>query len=234
MRAKDILEELRQLGSDGYKRILMNHGIPEPVYGVKVQELKKIQKRIGKDYDLALELYDSGVYDARYLAGLISDDAKMTNADLRNWATKACVPLAASTVAWVATGSAHGWELALEWIDSEQEVEAVAGWATLGDIVSVKADTELDLPQLKQLLKRVEQTIQQSPNHVRSAMNGFVISLGSYVAPLTALAIEAAEMIGAVHVDKGNTACKVPYAPDYIRKVQARGKIGKKRKTAKC
>jgi len=35
-------------------------------------------------------------------------------------------------------------------------------------------------------------------------------------------------------VDVGGTACKVPHAPEYIRKVQARGAIGKKRKTAKC
>jgi hypothetical protein len=35
-------------------------------------------------------------------------------------------------------------------------------------------------------------------------------------------------------VDMGNTGCKVPDAPDYIRKVQARGTIGKKRKMARC
>ena len=38
------------------------------------------------------------------------------------------------------------------------------------------------------------------------------------------------EVIGIV----GNTACKVPYAPDYIKKVQERGTVGKKRKTCKC
>jgi hypothetical protein len=36
-----------------------------------VEELKKIQKRIKKDYQLALDLYDTGIYDAMYLAGLI-------------------------------------------------------------------------------------------------------------------------------------------------------------------
>jgi len=35
-------------------------------------------------------------------------------------------------------------------------------------------------------------------------------------------------------VDMGNTSCQVPFAPDYIRKVQKRGTIGKKRKSAKC
>ena len=100
--------------------------------------------------------------------------------------------------------------------------------------MSIKQDADLDLPELKRLLKRVERTIHDQPNMVRYAMNGFVISLGSYVASLTDDAIAAGEKIGAVEVDMGSTACEVPPAADYLRKVQARGTIGKKRKTAKC
>jgi hypothetical protein len=37
-----------------------------------------------------------------------------------------------------------------------------------------------------------------------------------------------------VTADMGNTSCQVPFAPDYIRKVQKRGTSGKKRKSAKC
>src|SRR5437868_12651759 len=48
--------------------------------------LKKIQKRIKKDYQLALDLYDSGVYDAMYLARLVADDKRMTQCDLQRWA----------------------------------------------------------------------------------------------------------------------------------------------------
>ena len=40
--------------------------------------------------------------------------------------------------------------------------------------------------------------------------------------------------VGAVTVDVGDTACKVPDAATYIKKVGARGSIGKKRKTVKC
>ena len=56
----------------------------------------------------------------------------------------------------------------------------------------------------------------------------------TYVRPLTETAIRIGEKIGPVTVDMGNTACQVPFAPDYIRKVQKRGAIGKKRKSAKC
>src|SRR3954466_12193122 len=84
--AQDILAEIKPLGTEGYKRILLKHGVKEPVFGVKIEELKKIQKRLKKDYQLALDLYDTGVYDAMYLAGLIADDARMTRKDLQKWA----------------------------------------------------------------------------------------------------------------------------------------------------
>jgi hypothetical protein len=124
--------------------------------------------------------------------------------------------------------------MALRWIDSTDETVAGAGWTTLSSLVSIKDDADLDLAELKKLLRRVEQTILQAPNGVRYAMNGFIISVGAYVAPLSELARETGEKIGPVTVDMGDTACKVPFAPDYIRKVEQRRAIGKKRKSAKC
>jgi hypothetical protein len=235
MTAKEILAEIKPLGSDGYKRVIFNHGVKEPCFGVKISDLQKIQKRIKQDYPLALALYDTGNYDAMYLAGLIADDAQMTKQDLQRWVAKAyCKPLYGATVPWVAVGSPHGWVIGLEWIDSTTTTIAAAGWGTLGSLVSIKADAELDLAELKRLLARVQQSIHQAPDAVRSQMNSFVIAVGAYVQPLTALALRTGETIGPVTVDMGNTACQVPFAPDYIRKIEQRGAIGKKRKTAKC
>ena len=235
MTASEVVKAFEPLGSESYKRVLKNHGVKEPVLGVKIEELKKFQKRIKTDYQLALDLYDTGVYDAMYLAGLVADDAKMTKRDLRGWLAKATSDaLCGSTVAWVAAGSKHGWELALEWIESKEERVATTGWATLTSVVSITDDADLNLPELKRLLLRVGDTIHQQPDKVRYAMNGFVIAAGSYVPALTDLALEVGEKVGRVTVDMGNTSCKVPSAPEYIRKVQKRGTIGKKRKTAKC
>jgi 3-methyladenine DNA glycosylase AlkD len=235
MTAAEIVQELKPLGSESIKKVLLKHGIQEPLLGVKVEELKKIQKRIKKDYRLALELYDTGIYDAMYLAGLIADDLKMTREDLQHWVDKAtCNALCGSTVAWVAAESLHGWDLAREWIDSRKETVAVTGWATLSSLVGIKDDAELDLAELKRLLLRVQKTLPGEPNRVRYAMNGFVIAVGTYVKPLTDLALQTARKIGKVSVDVGDTSCKVPYAPEYIEKAQKKGAIGKKRKTAKC
>ena len=213
---------------------MLRHGAVEPCWGVKIEELKKMQKRIKKDYRLALDLYDSGVYDARYLAGLIADDALMTAADLRHWLANACRPLAGVTVPSVAAGSPHGWDLALEWLEAEDEMTALAGWATLAAIVSVRADAELDTAALRKLIERVEAEIHSAPNQVRYQMNGFLIAVGCFVPALTDAAKAAGARTGKVVVDMGDTSCQVPYAPEYIAKVEARGTVGKKRKSAKC
>jgi 3-methyladenine DNA glycosylase AlkD len=231
--AADILAELGPLGLESYKKVMRNHGVQEPFFGVKIEYLKKIQKRVKKDYQLALDLYATGNYDAQYLAGLIADDERMTKRDLNQWLKAKSEPIL-GMVAWVAAGSPHGWELALEWIESPKASTAAAGWRTLSALVGIKADDELDLAKLKQLLLRVGKTIHQQPDSVRYAMNGFVIALGAYVRSLTALAIETAEKIGRVSVDMGDTSCEVPFAPDYIRNIEKRGTIGKKRKSAKC
>ena len=72
MTAREIISELKSLGSENYKKLLMtNHGVKEPCFGVKIGDMKGVQKRVKKDYQLALDLYDTGNYDAMYLAGLI-------------------------------------------------------------------------------------------------------------------------------------------------------------------
>jgi 3-methyladenine DNA glycosylase AlkD len=235
MNATEILGELNKLGNAQTKKILMSHGAREPVFGVKVEDLKKIQKRVKKDYQLALHLFDTGNSDAMYLAGLIADEARMTRKDLQRWVAKAYWPwLSEYTVPWVASEISHGRELALEWIESKKENVAASGWATYSSLVSIKDDAELDLDEIKKLLMRVEKTIHDQPNRVRYVMNGFIIAVGAFVKPLTADAQKTAKAIGTVNIDMNGTACKVPSAPDYIKKMHDRGTLGRKRKSARC
>jgi hypothetical protein len=234
--AGEILKELKSLGRESYKRVLMkNHGACEPIDGVPISELKKILKRVGPNYELALELYDTGHYDARYLAGLMADDARMTERDLQQWLNTAQGPSQLGcTVPWVAASSPHGLTLARRWIDSESSGEQEAGWATWSALVSVTPDAALDLPELGRLLRRVLRDLRKAPDRVRYQMNNFLIAAGCFVAGLTPLALEVADQLGRVEADLGPNSCEVPLASNYIRNVQKRGTIGRKRKSAKC
>ncbi len=232
---QQLVQQLQALGLDTYRNTLMKHGAQEPIFGVKIEAMKKLMKPYKGDLDFACALYDTGIYDAQYMAGLLADGKRMSKAQLQHWIETAnCNAIRCYSVAWVATESPFAVELINEWGSSSREDIAATGWATLISYISVTPDTELDLAWLSSLLAYVQASIHQQPNEVRSGMNSFVIALGSFVAPLSEAAMQAGEAIGMVSVDVGDTSCKVPFAPDYIRKVAARGSIGKKRKEVKC
>ena len=202
MTLQNIMAELKTNGNEGIKKILLKHGVKEPFFGVKVEYLKIIQKKIKKDYKLSKELYATGNADAMYLAGLIADENKMTKKDLSTWISQALsTNISEYTVPWIAAESNFGYELAMEWIDAKKEFSAAAGWSTLSSLVAIKPDNELDIQSLKALLKRVETNIHKADDRVRSKMNTFIIAVGSYVISLTDLAISTAKKIGNVTVN---------------------------------
>jgi 3-methyladenine DNA glycosylase AlkD len=229
------MTELAAKGSDATKRLFFKHGAKEPLFGVKVADLKVIHKKIKGDQALALKLYATGNGDAQYLAGLVADGAKLTTAQLDGWARTAgwCM-ISGTTVPWMASEHPEGISLALKWIESPHEHIVVSGWRSLGALVTVIPDEKLPVNKLSALLDRVVQTLAAAPDEVRSAMNLFVISCGTYVAPLGDRAIATARKLGKVIVDVGDTACKIPDAESYIGKSRRGAAIAPKRKTVRC
>jgi len=235
MTKDEILKELEAKGSEQTKKTLIKHGAKEPFFGVKVADLKLIVKKVKKNHELSIELYNTGNSDAMYLAGLIADEKQITEEILRDWAEKAYWSyISEYTVPWVASESSFGWKLAMEWIESDKENIASCGWATLSNLVTIKKDEDLNIHRLSQLLDRVGDSVHDTPNRVRYTMNGFVIATGAMVIELTEKSKEIAAKIGKVSVDMGGTACKVPLAADYIKKVEDIGRVGKKKKVARC
>jgi len=235
MTCLEVLQQLKAMGSESCKSIYLKHGAKEPLFGVKVGDLKKIQKKIKKNHTLSLELYKTGNADAQYLAGLIADESKISASDLESWLEGTnWYMLYEYTIPWVAAESAFGFDLGMKWIDSNMENFQAAGWSTLANYVSIKPDHDLNIEQFRKLLIRVENTINSAPNRTRYTMNGFVIAVGCYIKELSDAAIDVANAIGKVEVKMGETSCKVPYAPDYIINTISKGKLGIKKKMARC
>ena len=235
MTKDEVMAQLEALGSEQTRKVLTKHGLPAGSFGVKVGDMKPIQKKIKKDHALSLALYATGNSDAMYFAGLIADEQNISKAELQLWAeTATWYMISEYTVAWLAADSRFGWELALEWIESANPEIAAAGWQTISSLIGIKQDEELDIPHIEKLLDRVETTIHNAPNRVRYVMNNFVIAAGGGIASLTDKCIGIGERIGKVKVEMGGTACKVPVPQDYIRKMADKGRIGKRKKMARC
>jgi len=232
--ATEVMKQLEKMGSEQQRKTYARHGCTIPMFGVKIADLKTIVKKIKTDTPLAKDLYRTGNGDAMYLAGLIANGHELTRKELDEWAAKADWGMISGyTVPWVAAENPQGWEAAMKWIDSPQEKVTVSGWNTLGAIVSMREDKDLDIAGIEKLVDRVVKEIATAPNDTRYAMNGFIIAVGSYIKSLTKKAMAAADKIGTVECELPGS-CKLPAAADYIKKVIAKGNHGKKRKTVKC
>lgn len=229
----EVMREMESYADERTKNTHLKHGAKEPLFGLKVADLKKILKKTKKNHELSLELYNTGNSDAMYLAGLMADEKKISKNELNQWVKKAYwYFLSEYTVPWLAAESPYGFELGLEWIKSPEETIASAGWSTLSNYASITDSLDLDI--YGSLLEEVEKNIHNAKNRVRYTMNGFVIAVGSYIPELSDKAKKVALKIGKVDVYMGGTSCKVPLATDYIKKVEDKGRIGKKRKMARC
>ena len=231
-----VMNELRKCGSEQTRKTYARHGIAGDVFGVRVADLKVIARKIKGNQKLACELFETGNYDAMYLAGLVADGKQMSKTALDGWArTAKWVGISEYAVPWVASESPHGRDMAMKWIKlrKNESIES-CGWCTYSSLIAITPDEDLDLAEIKALLAQVEKEIDASPNRVRYTMNGFVIAVAAYVTPLMKQARATAKKIGKVEVDMGDTACKVPLATEYIDKLEKAGRVGKKRKTARC
>ncbi|HLZ52247.1 MAG TPA: DNA alkylation repair protein [Candidatus Acidoferrum sp.] len=232
-----IMAELKKKGSEKTRKIYARHGMAtDNMFGVSVADLKVVAKSIKGQQALARELYETGNLDAMYLAGMVADGAQMTEKELNVWAEGAAnlQMISEYTVAWVTVDNPKAREIALQWIKSKKEHIASSGWCTYSGLVATKPDETLNLGEIEGLLKTIVKEVHKAQNRVRATMNGFVISVGTYVKPLLKQAKAAAKEIGEVSVDVGDTACKVPLATAYIEKIEAAGRVGQKRKTIRC
>jgi 3-methyladenine DNA glycosylase AlkD len=193
------------------------HGVSGACYGVSYGDLKPLVKKIGKNHAMALELWNSGVHDARIAATMIAEPQTVTRADIENWLGECKNYVLTDAVAGVTAGMPDALNIARDWIARKDEWVTAAGWNTLG-LLGVKGGVSVE--DWRPLLDRIEKTIHRQPNRTRHAMNGVLTGIGGDVDALKPRALAVAKAIGKVEVDHGETNCITPDAAGYIAKLQ--------------
>lgn len=235
MNLKEVMDFLESKGSEQTRKIYKKHGAPDNFFGVKVGDMKPLQKKIKNNHPLALELFDTGNADAQYFAGLIADPKEFGKSDFEKWAKGAQWYMVSEyAVAWNLAESPFCMEICSDWITSSDEKLQQCAWASMSAYLLVEPDEKIDKAYHKSLIEFVEKNIHSSANRVRYCMNNYIIALGGAVAEFTERCKKAGETIGKVEVSMGETACKVPDIATYIVKMEDKNRIGKKKKTAKC
>jgi 3-methyladenine DNA glycosylase AlkD len=86
MNVQEVLLELEQLGDPKGKAIKAGFAISaENSHGIFLKDIKALAKRIGKNDALALELFDTGIYEARVLCSKIYDPRNVTEDLMEKW-----------------------------------------------------------------------------------------------------------------------------------------------------
>jgi len=216
------MQTLESLGTAQNRKVYARHGGGDS-FGVSFANLYKLQKQIKKDHALAEQLWRTGNVDARHLAVLIADPARMSARDLDRWVKDIdAYGYARQFARFVAGPSPHARQKMESWTNSKQDFVSQTGW----DLVGFAAMNASELPDsyFEERLRTIESGIHQANNWTRYAMNGALIAIGLRNPKLQKLALAAAARIGKVLVDHGETNCKTPDAIPYIKKAVAHRK----------
>src|SRR5882762_6216091 len=81
-----VLTWLKRHSSKSTREGMARYGIPsENASGVSVADIRLLGKRLGRDHDLALALWETGSYEARMLTPFIDEPARVTPAQMDRW-----------------------------------------------------------------------------------------------------------------------------------------------------
>jgi hypothetical protein len=234
MKINEVLLELEAVGTERTKKTYISNGAHEPLFGCAIKNLNPIAKKITHDNDLAFALYDTGNYDAMYLAGMIVDVKKMSKQDFEDWIKKAYFFMLSDFVVAVCLAEADfNLELAEEWINSGEELKMSAGWSACTWTLESTRDEHFNYEQINRLMEKVEHGFHVAPKRAKNAMNAYLISVGISYILLHEKAYDLAKKIREEVIQK-DPKCKPPSAVATIENAIAKGKLGFKRNYLRC
>lgn len=235
MNVELVMQELEALGKERMKKMYMSNGAHEPLFGAATGAMKPIVKKIKMNQPLAEELYATGNYDAMYFAGIIAEPNAMTEADYDRWIDAAYFYMLSDYVVAVTLSESDiAQEVADKWIASGEELRMSAGWSCYCWLLGNRLDVEFSEAKISDMLDMVKNTIHDSPERTKSAMNNFIYTVGISYLPLHEKAIETAKAIGIVEIKRDKKKNSFLNAYESIQKEVDRGKLGFKRKHVRC
>ncbi|WP_203290350.1 MULTISPECIES: DNA alkylation repair protein [Metabacillus] len=235
MDAKTVMQELEALGKERTKKIYLSNGAHGPLFGVATGAMKPIAKQIKINQVLAEELYATGNYDAMYFAGIIADPKAMTEEDFDRWIDAAYFYMISDYVVAVTLSESDiAQDVADKWIASGEELKMSAGWSCYCWLLGNRKDHEFSESKIAEMLDEVKNTIHDSPERAKYAMNQFVYTVGISYVPLSEKAVETAKAIGTVEIRRDTKKSTALNAFETIQKELGKGRLGFKRKYVRC
>ncbi|HEX9897336.1 MAG TPA: DNA alkylation repair protein [Dehalococcoidales bacterium] len=207
-----LKEKARPDNLEGMQRFGMTK---EGRLGLSMPEMRALAKELGKDHSLALELWKTGIAEARIIAALIDDPKLLTERQMEAWVKDfnswdVCDQVCGELF----DKSPLAWEKVVAWSDRNEEFVKRAAFALLASLAwhDKKADDE----RFIELLPVIVQASTDERNFVRKAVNWALRNIGKRNIRLNKAAIDTA-----FKIQKLDTKAARWIASDAIRELES-------------
>jgi len=214
---KLILKKLKLLSNPKAVTGMARFGInPKNTYGVSIPNLRKIAKETGKNHKLAQELWQSGIHEAKILAGMIDETDKVTEKQLDSWAKdfdswdvcdQTCMNLFDKT--------RFARQKIIEWTKNDEEFIKRAGFVLMA--VLAVHDKEMSDREFVEFYPIIKREATDNRNFVKKAVNWALRQIGKRNENLRKEAIKLAREIKEIDAKAAKWV-----ATDAIRELEAR------------
>jgi len=162
--------------------------------GVSIPSLRKLAKEVGKDHNLALELWRTGIAEARIVAAMIDDPKQLTEAQMEDWVKdinswdvcdQVCMNLFEK--------SPLAWRKIIDWAEREEEFVRRTAFSLLACLAW--HDKKSEDERFIELFPVIVQGATDERNFVKKSVNWALRNIGKRNLNLNKAAINTAKEI---------------------------------------
>ncbi|MBI5325890.1 MAG: DNA alkylation repair protein [Ignavibacteriae bacterium] len=195
MNYQEIIKKLKLLRNPKNIEGMARFGInSNGTLGISVTTLRKIAKEIGKNHELALELWDSGIHEARILAALIDNPKEVSIKQIENWikdldSWDVCDQLMMNLI----DKTDFAFNKAVKWSKRKPEFEKRAGFALMASLAFHDKNSKNE--QFIQFFPLIINSSNDERNYVKKAVNWALRQIGKRNLDLNKQAVEICNII---------------------------------------
>lgn len=215
MNYKEVMLKLKSMENKRNILGMARFGITgKKILGISVYVLRDFAKKLGNRHSLAIELWESGIHEARILAVFVEEPDKVTSKQMDYWAD--------DFESWDDTDQActslfdklpYAWEKVYKWAENDKEFVKRAAFSTIAGLaVHDKNAKDEDFEKLFPVIKKAST---DERNFVKKAVNWALRNIGKRNANLNRKAIALAEELGKIDSKSANWI-----ANDALRELQ--------------
>ena len=195
MQYTEILERLKSLSNPEAVSGMARFGInPENAYGISIPILRKMARQIGKNHELAKQLWSSGIHEARILASMVDDPTMVTETQLERWVKgfdswDVCDQCCSNLF----DKNEFAYQKAVEWSERGEEFVKRAGFVLMAALAV--HDKKADDWRFEEFFPIIKREATDGRNFVKKAVNWALRQIGKRNPTLNKIAIEVAREI---------------------------------------